>query len=101
MRRAQSRRLEGLIGSINGCARCDGMQVDQELKMAMMAETVRWGCSRRKNNKIGARVDPSRIDLSNLSNTGLATQNSQERIAKIGQESARKTDLFEKSQSRR
>lgn len=82
MRRAQSRRLDGLTGSINGCARCDGIRVDQELKMAMTAETVRWGRTRRKNNEV-ARVDGSRIDLS----TGLASQNTQARLEKIRTES--------------
>jgi histone-lysine N-methyltransferase SETD1 len=70
MRRAQSRRLDGLIGSVNGCARCDGMRVDQELKMAMTAETLRWGRTRRKNNEV-ARVHSSRIYLS----TGLGSKN--------------------------
>ena len=41
LRRSQSRRLDGLIGSVNGCARCDGMRIDQDLKTAMTAETIR------------------------------------------------------------
>ena len=94
MRRAQSRRLEGLIGSVNGCARCDGMRVDQELKMAMTAETVRWGRTRRKNNEI-ARVDRSRIDLS----TGLASKNAQDCIERIREESRTKKDLTEKAKA--
>jgi hypothetical protein len=77
MRRAQSRRLEGLIGSVNGCARCDGMRVDQELKMAMTAEAVRWGRTRRKNHEV-SRVHVSRVDLS----TGLSSQNTMKRINK-------------------
>jgi hypothetical protein len=75
MRRAQSRRLEGRIGSVNGCARCDGMRVDQELKMAMTAETVRWGRSRRKGDEI-PRLSPSRIELS----TGLSSEKTRKSI---------------------
>lgn len=77
MRRTQSRRLEGRIGSINGCARCDGMRIDQELKMAMTAEAVRWGRSRRKGDE-APRVHHSRIDLS----TGLASLNTREKVEK-------------------
>jgi hypothetical protein len=94
MRRAQSRRLEGLIGSINGCARCDGMRVDQELKMAMTAETVRWGRTRRKNNEV-PRVNPARVDLS----SGLSSQNTRERIERLRQESANQKDFSEKSKA--
>ena len=75
MRRAQSRRLEGRIGSVNGCARCDGVRVDQELKMAMKAETFRCGKGKRKGDEV-ARVAPSRMGLS----TGLASQKTIERI---------------------
>ena len=75
MRRAQSRRLEGLTGSVNGSARCDGIRVDQELKMAMAAEGARWGRSRRKTHEKN-RVHPSRVDIS----TGLASQNTMKKI---------------------
>eukprot|EP00980_Cylindrotheca_fusiformis_P010383 scaffold2308_cov103-Cylindrotheca_fusiformis.AAC.2 len=92
MRRSQSRRLDGLIGSINGCARCDGMRVDQDLKMAMTAETLRWGRSRKKNSAV-PRVASSRIDLS----TGLGSQNAQETIKEQEQKMAEAKDIATKS----
>lgn len=92
MRRAQSRRLDGLIGSVNGCARCDGMRVDQDLKVAMTAETLRWGRTRKKNNEL-ARIASSRIDLS----TGLGSQNTQETIKQQREILSKAKSLAEKS----
>jgi hypothetical protein len=53
------------------------MRIDQELKMAMTAEAVRWGRSRRKGDE-APRVHHSRIDLS----TGLASLNTREKVEK-------------------
>ena len=92
MRRAQSRRLDGLIGSVNGCARCDGMRVDQDLKVAMTAETLRWGRTRKKNNEL-ARIASSRIDLS----TGLGSQNTQETIKQQREILSKAKSLAERS----
>jgi hypothetical protein len=92
MRRSQSRRLDGLIGSVNGCARCDGMRVDHDLKMAMAAETLRWGRSRKKNSEV-ARVAASRIDLS----TGLGSENVQESVKAQRKEMSEAKDMVEKS----
>lgn len=92
MRRSQSRRLDGLIGSINGCARCDGMRVDQDLKMAMTAETLRWGRSRKKNSE-APRVATSRIDLS----SGLGSQRAQDNIKEQVEEMAEAKEIARKS----
>jgi histone-lysine N-methyltransferase SETD1 len=91
MRRSQSRRLDGLIGSVNGCARCDGMRVDQDLKMAMAAETLRWGRSRKK--KEVARVAASRIDLS----TGLGSENVRESVKEQRKKMSEAKDMVQKS----
>ena len=89
LRKSQGRRTEGMIGSVNGCARCDGMRVDTELKKAMNAENIRWGRTRRKPNQV-PRVDSSRLSLS----TGLGSQNTQQMIAKRKEEQ----DEFKKQQ---
>ena len=77
LRRSQSRRLDGLIGSVNGCARCDGMRIDQDLKTAMTAETIRWGRHKKKNSEV-SRVVESRMHLS----TGNASEKAGEEIKK-------------------
>jgi histone-lysine N-methyltransferase SETD1 len=81
LRKSQGRRTEGMIGSINGCARCDGMRVDTELKKAMNAENIRWGRTRKKPGEV-PRVDSSRLPLS----TGLGSQNTKDLIAKRQEE---------------
>jgi histone-lysine N-methyltransferase SETD1 len=91
LRKSQGRRTDGMIGSVNGCARCDGMRVDTELKKAMNAENIRWGRTRRKPNQI-PRVDSSRLSLS----TGLGSHNTQQLIAKRKEEQ----DEFKKQQQR-
>jgi hypothetical protein len=45
LRKSQSRRMEGMTESSSGCARCDGVRVDQELKT--VAKNVRWGRFRK------------------------------------------------------
>ena len=78
MRRVQNRRLERRIGSENGCARCDAMGLDHEVKAVMNAD-VRWGRSKKQgDNDSDARVAPSRLSLT----TGLASANTRERIEK-------------------
>jgi Bromodomain len=75
LRKSQSRRMEGMTESPSGCARCDGVRMDQELKT--VAKSVRWGRF-RKRVVDAARVDKSRLNLS----TGLGSQLMQERIRK-------------------
>jgi len=78
MRKVQSRRLERRIVSGNGCARCDGLSLDQEMKAAMNGDAVHWGKSRKKGESDLPRVDASRVDLT----TGLASGNAREQIEK-------------------
>jgi Bromodomain/PHD-finger len=81
LRRVQSRRLERRIGSDNGCARCDGIGLDHEMKAVMNAD-VRWGRNKKKGDgDPDARVAASRLGLT----TGLASANTRERIAKLRQ----------------
>ena len=65
LRRVQSRRVEGRISSENGCARCDGVRIEQEAKMATRAESVRWGRNKRRGEiNTLPRVAASRLSLS-------------------------------------
>ena len=75
LRRTQARRIEGFTGSETGCARCDGMRVNQELKTAMTIDTGGFGKQQKKSNTV-SRVSPSRIDLT----TGLASENLKKRV---------------------
>ena len=78
MRRVQNRRLERRIGSENGCARCDAMGLDHEVKAVMNAD-VRWGRNKKQgDNDADTRVAHSRLSLT----TGLASANTRERIEK-------------------
>lgn len=81
VRKVQSRRLERKIVSDNGCARCDVLAVDQDMKQAMNADSIVPG-RKRKNDSDNPRVDFSRMDLT----TGLASTNSRERIIKLHEE---------------
>ncbi len=79
MRRVQSRRLEGRIASVNGCARCDGAQINHQAKIALQAESFRWGGMKKKveaESTLG--IAASRLDLS----TGLASVKTREGIEK-------------------
>jgi histone-lysine N-methyltransferase SETD1 len=79
LRRVQTRRIEGRITSENGCARCDGVRIEQEAKIAMRAEAVRWGRNKRKGEAdTMPRVAPSRIPLS----TGLGSAKNCESMEK-------------------
>jgi histone-lysine N-methyltransferase SETD1 len=78
LRKAQSRRMEGMTESPSGCARCDGIRVvDQDLKS--VAKSVRWGrFARRRESGNFRRVDPSRLHLS----TGLGSQTIEQKLLK-------------------
>lgn len=83
LRRVQSRRLERRIGSENGCARCDGMGLDHEMKAVMNAD-ARWGRSKKKGDSESEnRVAASRLELT----TGLASAKTRQRIAKLREQS--------------
>lgn len=78
LRRVQSRRVESRISSENGCARCDGIRFDQEDKMVLSAEAVRWGRNKRKGEvDTLPRVAPSRLALT----TGLASSTMRSKLA--------------------
>jgi hypothetical protein len=76
MRKVQSRRMERRIVSGNGCARCDGISVDQEMKITMNGDAGHWGKSKKKGESDLPRVDASRME----STTGLASANTREKI---------------------
>jgi histone-lysine N-methyltransferase SETD1 len=79
LRRVQHRRVEGRVSSKNGCARCDGLRVEQEAKMGVRSESVRWGRNKRKGEvDTVPRVAPSRLALS----TGLGSVHTRELIDK-------------------
>ncbi len=78
LRKSQARRMEGRMGSMHGCARCDGVKTtDLDTSKAMNAATVRWGRTRKKPNEV-PRIHKSRLGLS----TGLGSQVTQDRIQK-------------------
>lgn len=75
LRRVQSRRVEGLVMSENGSARCDGIRTDAKLAL----NAIRWGRNKRKGELVTLpRVDQSRLSLT----TGLASKMAQERIGR-------------------
>lgn len=75
LRRVQSRRVEGLVMSENGSARCDGIRTDAKLAL----NAIRWGRNKRKGELATLpRVDQSRLSLT----TGLASKSAQERIGR-------------------
>jgi SET domain/Bromodomain len=75
MRNVQSRRLERRIISENGCARCDALAVDHEMKLAMNADSYMPG-KKKKIETDHPRVDASRMDLT----TGLASEKCRLRV---------------------
>ena len=83
LRRVQNRRLERRIGSENGCARCDGMGLDHELKAVMNAD-ARCGRNKRQGDgDMDGRVAAPRLDLT----TGLASANIRDGIEKRREQS--------------
>ena len=81
LRRIQSRRLETRVSSKNGCARCDGMQLDPDDKTAMSADAAHWGRNKRKGElDTLPRVAESRTHLT----TGTASMNARRRIEGTG-----------------
>ena len=82
LRKVQSRRLDRLTASEQGCARCDGLIVDQDVMLNMKAEAA-VGKVRKNEDSDLARVDGSRIDLT----TGRASANVRARISERRKES--------------
>jgi hypothetical protein len=76
MRKVQSRRMERRIVSGNGCARCDGISVDQEMKVTMNGDAGHWGKTKKKGESDLPRVDGSRMELT----TGVASAHTREKI---------------------
>jgi hypothetical protein len=77
LRRVQSKRVEARISSENGCARCDGVQLDPEDKLAMTADAVRWGRNKKKGElDTLPRVAESRLLLT----TGTASMKAREQM---------------------
>ena len=70
LRKVQSRRLDRLTASEQGCARCDGLIVDRDVNLSMKAEAA-LGKVRKSEDYDLPRVDASRIDLT----TGRASAN--------------------------
>ena len=81
LRRIQSRRLETRVSSRNGCARCDGVQLDPDDKTAMSADAAHWGINKRKGElDTLPRVAESRMHLT----TGTSSMNAMRRIEGTG-----------------
>jgi histone-lysine N-methyltransferase SETD1 len=94
LRRAQNRRFDGLTGSNNGCARCDGSPSDPELKRSKPKQPSFLARHKRKNNE-ASRIDPSRIDLS----TGMASQVTRARLQAIRAELSDEKDPHERAKA--
>lgn len=77
LRKVQSRRLDRLTASEQGCARCDGITVDQDVLLNMKAEAA-VGKVRKNEDSDLPRVDGSRIDLT----TGRASANVRAKICR-------------------
>ena len=78
LRRLQSRRLDAKTASEQGCARCDGLDLGQDVQIVMKAEQAAGKAKRSEEHKDITRVDPTRVDLT----TGLASKNNREVIEK-------------------
>jgi len=70
LRKVQSRRLDRRTASEQGCARCDGQIVDEDVKLNMRADAAQ-GKVRKSEDSDLPRVDGSRVDLT----TGRASAN--------------------------
>jgi hypothetical protein len=69
LRKVQSRRVEKRIASISGCARCDGVSIEEEAKLAMTIE------AKKKDVKNSTGVVKPRVDKSRLAeSTGLGSE---------------------------
>lgn len=82
LRKVQSRKLDRVTASAQGCARCDGLIIDRDVKLSMKAEAA-VGKSRKNLDSDLPRVDGSRIDLS----TGRGSFNARAGINKRRKES--------------
>ncbi|KAL7562547.1 hypothetical protein ACA910_015431 [Epithemia clementina (nom. ined.)] len=82
LRKVQSRRLDRITASEQGCARCDGLIVDKDVMLNMKAEAA-VGKVRKNEDSDLPRVDGSRIDLT----TGRASANLRAKICERRKES--------------
>ena len=78
LRRLQNRRLDTKTASEQGCARCDGLDLGQDVQIAMKAEQAAGKAKRSEEHGELSRVDRSRMHLA----TGLASANNREAIEK-------------------
>ena len=78
LRRLQSRRLDTKTASEQGCARCDGLDLGQDVQIAMKAEQAAGKAKRSEEHSELNRVDRSRMHLT----TGLASANNRKVIEK-------------------
>lgn len=76
LRKVQHRRVDCRVVSDHGCARCDELEVDQERKKALTADSLVVGKYRKKDDIDSSRVDSSRMGLT----TGLASAKTREKI---------------------
>eukprot|EP00977_Amphora_coffeiformis_P019560 scaffold7349_cov173-Amphora_coffeaeformis.AAC.41 len=82
LRRLQSRRLDAKTASEQGCARCDGLDLGQDVQIATKAEQAAGKAKRSEEHGELNRVDRSRMHLT----TGLASANNREVITKRKQQ---------------
>jgi ferritin-like metal-binding protein YciE len=71
LRRLQSRRLDAKTASQQGCARCDGLIIGQDVEIVTKAEQAAGKAKRSEEHREIARVDRSRLNRT----TGLASKN--------------------------
>ena len=77
LRKVQSKRVEKRIASKSGCARCDGVSIEEEAKLAMTIEAKKKD-GRNAAGFIKARVASSRLPQS----TGLGSQATMSTVSK-------------------
>ena len=92
LRRAQTRRLDGMSTTNVGCARCDGTpgEVKNQSKTSQLSRLTKYRVKR--NEQI--RIDPSRANLS----TGMSSQTTRARLQGVLAELVNEKDLNTKAQ---
>jgi ferritin-like metal-binding protein YciE len=86
LRRLQSSRVDAATASLQGCARCDGLNLGQNVRIAMKAEQALPKAKKPEDSRRvledKGRVDPSRCEQA----TGLASAERRELIGKRRQQ---------------
>jgi hypothetical protein len=99
LRRAQGRRLDGISGSVTGCARCDGIPCEDELRRAKVFHPLKKNTNsnytKRNVGKEASRIHPYRMHLS----TGMASQSTRHRIKTVVGGFNKEKDLNEKAKA--